>query len=79
MRICDLQSGIGRLQRESKKLQEQWIETKADWNDATCREFEQTYLEPLLPNLRLALAAAYEFAETIHEAEVACRDDQFNL
>ena len=52
MRICDLQSGLGRLQRETKSLQEKWAETRVSWRDQTCREFEQKYLEPLMPELK---------------------------
>jgi hypothetical protein len=69
MRICDLHSSIGRLQRETKQLQEKWAQTKQQWRDHTCQEFETKYLEPLLPNLKLTIAATYELAEILNNAE----------
>ena len=76
MRICDLQSPLGRLQRETKTLQERWAETKVHWRDQACRDFEATYLEPLLPDLKLALAAIHEFSDVLAQAEKACDDQQ---
>lgn len=75
MRICDLTSGMSGLQRETKTLQEQWVATKIHWQDDASREFEKVYLEPLLPNLRLALGALHEFSDSVQKAEAECRDD----
>lgn len=69
MKICDFQTGVGLLQRDTKKLKDKWMDTKVHWKDKTSIEFEQKYLQPLMPNLKLALAAVYELAEIVDEAE----------
>ena len=76
MRLCDFQTGIGRLQRETKELRDKWQETKTHWDDKASREFEKKYLDPLIPNLKLTLAAIYEIAECVEEAQTACGDQQ---
>ena len=69
MKISDLQSGVGQLQRETKRLRDAWLETKQHWRDAASREFEEKYLQPLIPNIKLALAAVHELAEVVEKAE----------
>ncbi len=74
MGICDFQTGVGRLQRETKKLRDKWLDTKVHWNDKASAEFEQKYLQPLIPNLKLGLAAIHEFSEIVEDAEKALGD-----
>ncbi len=74
MKICDLQSSVGRLQKETKKLRDKWEETKQSWQDIAAKEFEEKYLSPLLPTLQLTFAALHELAETIEQAEQDCGD-----
>ena len=69
MKLCDFQTGIGRMQRETKELRDQWQEVRKHWDDQVARDFEKKYLDPLIPNLKLTLAAVYEMAETTEEAE----------
>ena len=76
MKICDFQTGAGRLQRDTKKLKDKWLDTKTHWQDKTSAEFEQKYLAPLLPNLKLALGAVYELAETVDEAQQELGDER---
>ena len=75
MGICDLQTPIGRVQKETKRLNDAWQQTKVHWKDKASREFEETYLQPLIPTLQLTLAAVYELAEVVDEAEKACADN----
>jgi len=35
-----------------KKLQQKWIQTKADWDDPVSIEFEQSFLVPLAEQIR---------------------------
>lgn len=72
--ICDLQTPIGRTQKETKRLKDAWEQTKVHWKDKAARDFEEKYLQPLIPTLQLTLAAVYELAETVDEAEKACGD-----
>ena len=75
MAICDLQTPLGRVQKETKRLKDSWLATKVHWQDKAASDFEETYLQPLIPTLQLTLAAAYELAEAIGDAEKACGDD----
>jgi hypothetical protein len=75
-KICDLQTGIGRLQRETKRLQDAWDETKIHWDDKASREFEEKYLQPLLPLLQASTSAVHEYHEIVLEAEKECGDEQ---
>ena len=68
----DLQSGVGRLQRETKHLADRWQETKQDWDDQASRQFEEKYLAPLLPQVKLTLAAVHQLIEVMGEAEKEC-------
>lgn len=74
MKICDLQSHVGRLQRETKRLRDRWEQTRQSWQDIAAKEFEEKYLAPLMPTLQLTLAAVYELAESIERAEHDCGD-----
>ena len=74
MKICDLQTHVGRLQKETKRLRDHWEQAKTDWQDKAAKEFEEKYLAPLIPTLQHSLAAVYELAEVIEEAERQCGD-----
>ena len=76
MKNCDFQTGAGRLQRDTKKLKDKWMDTKTHWQDKTSAEFEQKYLAPLLLNLKLALAAVYELSDTMDEAQRELGDER---
>jgi len=76
MRVCDFQTGIGRLQRDTKRLKDKWLETKVHWKDKTSVEFEREFLQPLMPGIKLGLAAVYELAEIVDEAEKELGDGQ---
>ena len=68
-RHADLSSPLQRLKRATRELQESWTEVKQDWNDQTARDFEDQYLEPILPQLRLLLAASADFEETLRQVQ----------
>ncbi len=74
MSICDLQTHVGRLQKETKKLRDKWEQTRQAWQDVTAQQYEEKYLAPLMPTLQLTLAAIHELAECIEQAEQDCGD-----
>jgi hypothetical protein len=74
MNICDLQTHLGRLQKETKRLRDHWEQTKQSWQDKAAKDFEEKYLAPLIPTLQHTMAAVYELAEVIEEAEQQCGD-----
>ena len=63
-----------RLQLEEayRELLQQWEGTRASWQDAKAREFEQRYLTPLRPDLMLALDAMRELGRLVDQARDAC-------
>lgn len=76
MKTCDLTSGVGRLKQATKMLREQWLLTREVWTDETARKFEEQYLQPLLPQMQLTLAAVNRFVEVMEKAEKECGDEE---
>ncbi len=76
MKICDLQSGSGQLQRETKRIRDAWQQAKKSWQDGASKEFEDKYLQPLIPNIKLALAAVHELSEVMEKAERELGDQE---
>jgi hypothetical protein len=76
MKTCDLTSGVGRMKQATKILREQWLLTREVWTDETARKFEEQYLQPLLPQMQLTLAAVNRFAEVMEKAEKECGDEE---
>ena len=75
MNICDLNSGLGRLQRSAARLKERWLETRTVWMDQTQRQFQEQHLDPLPPQIGMVLAATQRLAESLAQAEKACADE----
>ncbi|MFV1964373.1 MAG: hypothetical protein ACC628_03040 [Pirellulaceae bacterium] len=75
MRMCDLNTGVIRLTRSAKTLRDHWLDAKEHWNDRNSREFEQTHLEPLAPEITLTLAAVQRLAEVLEQAECECSEE----
>ena len=72
--ICDLDSGVSRLQKSVRRINERWAATKEYWNDQVSREFEEEFLQPIVPRIKLTLAAVHTMAELFHDAESECED-----
>ncbi|MCH2400028.1 MAG: hypothetical protein MK364_13015 [Pirellulales bacterium] len=75
MNICDLNSGLGRLQRSAARLKERWQETRTVWMDQTQRQFQEQHLDSLPPQISMVLAATQRLAESLEQAEKACADE----
>ena len=75
MNICDLNSGLGRLQRSAARLKERWQETRTVWMDQTQRQFQEQHLDPLPPQIGMVVAATQRLAESLEQAEKACADE----
>lgn len=75
MRTCDLTTSVGRMKRAMKMLKEEWTIAREVWTDETARKFEEQYLQPLLPQMQLTLAAVSRFAEVMEQAEKECGDE----
>ena len=75
MRVCDLQTGVIRLTKATKKLKDRWEETKVHWGDQKAVAFDQDYLQHLAPQITLTLAAVNRFAQLLEKVERDCRDE----
>jgi uncharacterized protein YukE len=74
MQVCDFVSHAGQIRRATSKLKEQWQETLDSWSDNTSRRFQETYLDPLLPEVTAALAVIQSMTEQIQRAQRDCQD-----
>ena len=75
MRICDLSSGLGHLERVSAQLKDRWRDTQEHWDDTARSQFEAEHLRPLEPPIKLTVAYVQRFAELLERARRECRDD----
>ena len=75
MKICDLQSGLGRLQRSAARLKDCWSETGNAWMDETRQQFQERHLDGLAPQISMLLAATQRLAECLEQAEQECGDE----
>lgn len=71
----DLITPSTRLQRATKKLQDRWLETKTDWDDRVSERFKERYLDPIVPQMQLAMAAIHDLMEVLDQGVAETRDD----
>jgi len=74
MRVCDLNTGVGKLSQAYSKLKEQWAQTQVHWQDDTCRRFEEEHLREIPARLQFLLAGVQRLAEVLEKAERECED-----
>ena len=55
-----------------KVLQARWEETRAGWNDAAGRPFEENYWEPIGPHVVAALRATDRLAAVLVQMRAEC-------
>lgn len=72
MKIADLSTGPAKMMSAYKVLKVHWEDVKEHWQDANSRRFEETYLEPLEPQMKAALEAIGTLAELLGRAERDC-------
>ena len=69
MKVCDLISGVGRLQKSTTRLKERWLDAKQHWQDGNAKQFQEEHLQPLGPQITLAAAAIHRLSEVLEKAE----------
>ncbi len=69
MRICDLNSGLGRIANALATLKQRWRETKEHWHDDNARKFEEVHLRPIPDKLQGVIAAVQRLSEVLDTAE----------
>ena len=70
----DLRTSIARLHRSARRLSQQWADTQQVWDDKVSREFAEEFLWPIMPQIKLSLAAIHEMAEVVERAQRECED-----
>lgn len=78
MKTWDLQTGVIRLTRATKKLRDEWAETQERWNDQNRRDFARNHLDPIPPTISLTLTAVQRLAEVLEQAWRDCSDENEN-
>lgn len=55
MRKSDLYSGAALIRTGLQQLEQTWEAATEEWHDDVSRKFRERHLEPLLPEVKLAL------------------------
>ncbi|HEY1785431.1 MAG TPA: hypothetical protein VGG30_07770 [Pirellulales bacterium] len=72
MKTGDLTAGSAKLYSAWKKLNQHWEATQVHWRDSVSRDFEETYLTRLEPNVRATLEIMRGLAELSNAAKQEC-------
>jgi hypothetical protein len=72
MRRCDLSTGAGRIRHALEQLEITWHEVSDEWNDAVSRRFSANHLEPMVPQVKMALDAVSRMSLLMDEVERDC-------
>lgn len=74
--MSELYSSVTRLQKSVRRMKDRWTATQQQWNDKVSREFEEEFLQPIIPQIKLSLAAIHEMAEVLETARRECEDQR---
>lgn len=69
LNVAPLTDAQNRFRREFTDFARLWQETKEDWRDDRCRQFEQEFLAPLGPSLTRFSSALGEFTELVRKSQ----------
>jgi hypothetical protein len=72
MRKCDLATGAGRIRHALKNLEAVWHESSDEWNDSVSRRFREQHLDPMIPDVKLALDAIGRMHLLMDEVQRDC-------
>jgi hypothetical protein len=72
MRQCDLATGSSRIRHALENLEVVWNEVSDQWNDAVSRRFREQHLDPMIPDVKLALDAISRVSLLMDEVERDC-------
>lgn len=76
MKLCDLDSGLGRLSRAFATFKERLADVKTEWNDARLEQFEKDHLREIPSRLQLLVTALDRLNDVIAQAERECADER---
>ena len=72
MKSCDLTTGAAKLELALKTLRTTLSAVEKQWSDETQRNFRETHLAAIEPNVKNMLEAVGRMAEVIAAAEREC-------
>jgi hypothetical protein len=72
MRKCDLTTSAGRIRHALKNVESVWHEASDEWNDAVSRRFRELHLDPMIPDVKLALDAISRMHLLLDEVQRDC-------
>jgi uncharacterized protein YukE len=72
VRNFDLHAGAGKLEQALKLFRTTFTSVEQQWTDAARREFQETYVAPMEPNVSNFLDAVSRLAEVLAAAERDC-------
>ena len=75
MKTFDVNAGAAKLEMALKTFHTTFAAVDPQWTDAARREFQETHLAPMEPNVKNMLDAITRLAEVLAAAERQCSDD----
>ncbi len=72
MRKCDLETGATRVRKSLDDLLHAWDQAHDQWHDRVSDQFFQQHIEPLVPEVRLALDAIARMHLLLNEVQRDC-------
>lgn len=75
MKVCDLNTGLGRLTQAFSQFKERWAQTKAHWNDERGRQFEEQHLREIPAHMQQMVGAIGRLGEVLEKAQRECEDN----
>jgi hypothetical protein len=72
MRKCDLITGVSRIFDALEKLQITWQESSSGWNDSVSRRFREEHLDPMIPDVKLAMESVARMNSLMEEVQRDC-------
>ena len=75
MKNFDVNAGAAKLEMALKTFRTTFAAVDPQWTDAARREFQETHLAPMEPNVKNMVEAIARLAEVLAAAERQCSDD----
>jgi hypothetical protein len=72
MRKCDLITGASRIHDALEKLQITWQEVSDSWSDSVSRRFREEHLDPMIPDVKLAMDSIGRMNSLMVEVQRDC-------
>ena len=72
MRKGDLYSGAALIRTGMQQIEQTWQKSSEEWDDEVSRRFSEQYLEPLVPEVKLALGAVAHMQLLLDEIRRDC-------